>query len=139
MTDPVAAAVAALASDVPTTTLAGEHLYGGELPHAVAAGMPRRAILVVPSGGISLTAGSRAEVDSQRIDLFAFGATPLEANELCQVAARRLWLIEREVFAGTLIHWINRAGGFSQARDRDGQWPQCFRSFQVFYSTQAAA
>ena len=64
------------------------------------------------------------------------GELPEGIAAVRSTAARRLWSIERETHAGTLVHWVNRAGGFSQARDRDGQWPQSFQSFQVFYSLQ---
>lgn len=134
MSDPLGAMVAALLADAPTAAIAGTDVFGGELSPDVLARMPTSAILLVPSGGVSLTGGSSAEVDGQRLDLFAFAGTPGDANRLRATAARRLQMIEREVFAGTLIHWVNRAGGFALARDRDGQWPQAFQSFQVFYS-----
>lgn len=134
MRDPVAALVAALLADPDTSAIVGTDVYGGELPGDVVDRMPVPAIVIAPSGGVSLTGTSGVEADAQRVDLFALAATPAEANRLRAVAAKRLWAIEREVLAGTLIHWVNRAGGFAQARDRDGQWPQSFLSFQVFYS-----
>lgn len=134
MSDPVAALVAALLADPDTSAIAGTDIYGGELPGEVVDRMPTPVIVIAASGGVSLTGTSGAEADAQRIDLLAYGASPAEANLLRATAARRLWAVEREVFAGTLIHWVNRAGGFAQARDRDGQWPQSLLSFQVFYS-----
>lgn len=134
--DVIGALVAALADDAATTALVGDAIFGGELPEGVAAEMPKRAIVVAASGGPEFTGRGSAEVDAQRIDLFGYGATPEEANRVRSTAARRLWSIERETHAATLVHWVNRAGGFSQARDRDGQWPQSFQSFQVFYSLQ---
>lgn len=121
-----------VAVDAPTVDLVGQNIFGGELPPAFE--MPARAIVIAASGGPEFTSGGAAEVDAQRIDLFGYGATPEEADRVRRTAARRLWSIERETALGTLIHWVNRAGGFSQARDRDGQWPQSFQSFQVFYS-----
>lgn len=134
MNDPIGALVACLLAHQPAIDLVGEHVYGEELPDDIIAGMPRRAIVIASSGGPSLTGATKAEVDSQRIDLFGYGATPFEANEVRKVAAARLWSIERETFAGTFINWVNRAGGFSRARDRDGQWPQSFQSFQIFHA-----
>lgn len=135
--DPIGAAVAALAVDPDTVALAGADIFGGELAGDVLDRGPKRAIVIAPSGGVSMAGASKAEFDSQRIDLIAYGATPAEAQQLLAVAARCLWLIERQVFAGTLIHWVNRAGGFGRARDSDTQWPQAFQSFQILYSLKA--
>ena len=103
---------------------------GTALPYRPCVGIA----LIAPSGGVSLTGDSDAEIDTQRLDLLAYARTPAEANRLCATATRRLLMIRREAFAGTFIHWVKRAGGFSQARDRDGQWPMAFRSFQLLYS-----
>lgn len=138
MTDPIGALVAALLADPATTELAGNDIYGSELPAGVAERMPVNAIVIAPSGGVSLTGASKAEADTLRFDLFAYAATPREADQLRATAAQRLWSIERETIGGTLIHWVNRAGGFAQARDRDGQWPQSFQSFQIFYALKGA-
>ena len=134
MSDPVAAFVAALLADEDSAEQAGTDMFGGELPGEAVARMPGRMIVIAPSGGVSLTGDSDAEIDTQRLDLLAYAGTPAEANRLCATATRRLLMIRREAFAGTFIHWVKRAGGFSQARDRDGQWPMAFRSFQLLYS-----
>lgn len=134
MSDPIAALVALLTADADTAQLAGADIFGGELAGDILDRGPKSAIVVAPSGGPSMTGASKAEFDTQRIDLIAYGATPAEANRMLATASRRLWAIDREVAAGTLIHWANRAGGFGPARDTDTQWPQAFRSFQVLHS-----
>lgn len=113
---------------------AGEHVYGEELPGAVLDAMPDRVLLIEGSGGVSLTGASKVDADTQRIDLKAFARTKRDANQLLAWAERRLMSIERATIAGTLIHYANRAGGFAAARDRDGQWPMAFQSFQIFYA-----
>lgn len=132
--DPIGAMVAALLAHGPTQALAGADIFGCELPAEAAARMPAPMIVIAPSGGVSLTGSSKIEADTMRFDLLAYAGTPRDADQLRATAARRLWSIEREILAGTLIHWVNRAGGFAQARDREGQWPQSFQSFQIFYS-----
>lgn len=132
--DPIAALVAALAFDADTVALVGADIFGGELVGDILDRGPKAAIVITPTGGVSLTGASKAEFDAQRVDLIAYGATPAEANRVLATASSRLWQIEREIFASTLIHWVNRAGGFGRARDRDTHWPQAFRSFQILYS-----
>ena len=99
--------------------------------------MPRGAIVIATSGGSSLTGGSALEHDTQRIDLFAYGATPLEAEQLRGVAALAFRRARRAVWAGVLIHWVNPAGGATGARDRDAAWPRAFQSFQVLHALES--
>ena len=115
---------------------AGDLVFGGELPANETANMPRRAIIVQPSGGVSLAAGSFINHDTQRVDLFCYGKTPYEAEDLRRLARRALTSVRRRIVGGCLIHWAEPAGGFSAGRDRDAAWPVAFQSFQVFYALQ---
>lgn len=114
-------------------------VFGGELPREAVATMPADAIVVSPSGGTSLTGESFAQVDAQRIDVTAIAATPAAANALIRLAATALRNVQRRVAAGTLIHWVNSAGGFLAARDNEGQWPMASQSFQIFHSFEEIA
>lgn len=136
MADPIAAMIELLAADPDVAELAGARVFGAELPPGETEHMPRRAIVLRPSGGTSLTGGSYAEHDTQRMDLFAFGATLREAEQLRAAAALALRRTRRSVWAGVLIHWVRSAGGYSAGRDPDAGWPRVFQSFQVFHSLQ---
>ncbi|MDR6708170.1 hypothetical protein J2X73_002541 [Novosphingobium sp. 1748] len=137
--DPVAALVAALKADAGIAEQLGESVFGGELPMGEAASMPRKALVLKPSGGPSLTNGSNAAHDTQRIDVFAYGATPAEAAALmADVSLCLLWL-QRAVWAQTLIHWVNSAGGYMSGREPDTDWPRVFKSFQVFHALQSVS
>ncbi|MEP9402038.1 tail completion protein gp17 [Sphingomonas silueang] len=134
MSDPIGALVAALAADAVVAGLAGSDVYGGELPEDAVARMPIRTIVIQASGGSAYTSDSDANVDAQRVDLIAYAATAREADQLRAAGARVLRGIRRQTIGGTLIHWVNSAGGFSAGRDRDGTWPRSFQSFQIFYA-----
>ena len=138
--DILATVIALLNEHTAITALAGVDVYGAELPKEVVRRMPTRAIVVQPSGGPALTAGSYAKLDSQRFDIVAYAATPFEANELRRAAGRALCNVRRRVVtdgpSNVLIHWIEAAGGFFTARDQDGFWPNSFQSFQVFFASQ---
>jgi len=136
MADLMAALVALLKADASIAALVGARVFGGELPPAETRHMPRQAIVIQPSGGISLTAGSYAEHDTQRVDVFGYGRTPKEAAELVATAALALRRVQRGVWAGVLIHWARSAGGFSARRDPDAAWPRAFQSFQVFHALE---
>jgi hypothetical protein len=134
--DIVAALVALLIADASVAAIAGGRVFGDELPETENAAMPRAALVVVASGGPSLTGGSNAEHDTARVDLFGYGATQEEANRLIATAALSLRRIQRVVSAGTLIHWARPAGGATGARDAQLAWPRAFQSFQVFHALQ---
>ncbi|KPM23027.1 hypothetical protein AAJ72_08880 [Citromicrobium sp. RCC1885] len=111
----------------------GGRVFAGELPADETAAMPRGAIVLKSSGGVSLTAESENDHDTQRIDLFTFGATPREAGVLMRIAARGLRRLKRGIYGGVLIHWVNPAGGSAQGREPGTEWPRHFQSFQALH------
>ncbi|MCX9146619.1 hypothetical protein [Erythrobacter sp. WG] len=113
--------------------LTASRIFAGELPAAETASMPRKAIVIRGSGGISLTGESRLEHDTQRVDLFAFGETPREAARVMRAAALALRRLERSVHAGCLLHWVNAASGSLSGREPETEWPRQFQSFQVMH------
>lgn len=134
--DIISAVVALLKDDAGVAALAGADVHGVEMPADAVRRMPINAIVVQPSGGAPMTEESDVPLDAQRIDIMAYGATPQAANALRRAAAGALTRTKRRVVANVLIHWINKAGGFYAGRERDGQWPQSFQSFQILHSTQ---
>lgn len=135
MVDIIAAIVEVLKADAGVAALCGTRVFGGELPDAETPDMPRAALVIQPSGGVPFQAESYIEADAQRIDLIAYGETPRVADQLRSAGRQCLVSVRREVSAGVLIHWVQSAGGFTVGRDRDGQWPYAFQSFQVLYAT----
>jgi hypothetical protein len=139
MADPadlVAGLVALLLLDPGVQAQAAARVWGGEVPEAEAARMPRSALVVAPSGGISLTAGSFAEHDTARVDLFGYGATQCEASRVLAAGALAMRRINRAVSGNVLIHWAQPAGGGTGGRDPTLAWPRAFQSFQVFHALE---
>lgn len=134
MVDLVGAVVAFFAADAGVAGIAGARVFGGELPPAETAHMPRSALVVGLSGGPSLTGASYVQADTQRVDVFAYGATPREAALLLGAAATAFRELRRTVSAGVLLHWAQPAGGFSDGRDPSFAWPRAWQSFQVLHS-----
>jgi hypothetical protein len=134
--DPIAALVAILKADPGVAAKAGVRVYGGELPPNQAGARPSKSIVVAPSGGFSLTAGSYAAHDTARVDLFGYGATQAEANQVLAVAAIAMRRIMRKVAANVLVHWAMPAGGAISGRDPALAWPRAFQSFQVFLALE---
>jgi hypothetical protein len=139
LADIVTAIVELLKADADVAALCGGRVFGGELPPDEPQSMPRHAIVVQPSGGVPFQPAGRVKADSQRLDIIAYGPTVFEAVTLRQAVAPVLTLAVRVVSSGVLVHWVQSAGGFMTGRDRDGQWPYAFQSFQTLYSTDEAA
>lgn len=140
MADLLAALVALLKEDSAVAALVGSganaRVFAGELPAHQTAHMPRTAIVLALSGGPSLTGRSFVEHDTQRVDLFAYGATPRQAEQLRFAASAAMRRTRRGVWAGVLIHWVQSAGGVTSGRDPALAWPRVFQSFQVFHSLE---
>ncbi|RVK13440.1 tail completion protein gp17 [Sinorhizobium meliloti] len=134
--DIIKAITEVLKTDGNVAPLAEGRVFGGELPEGEAQFMPRNVVVIQPSGGVSLAAGSFLNHDTQRIDLFSYGATPFEAEALRRLCRRALVNVRRRVVSNCLIHWIEPAGGFFAARDPDAAWPRAFQSYQVFYALE---
>jgi len=115
------------------TALTGTRIFGGELPAAETAAMPRHAIVVRASGGSSLTGESTNQHDTQRLDVFAFGPTPREAARVMRAAAYHLRGLTRSVHGGVLLHWAVPASGSLAGREPETEWPRQFQSFQVMH------
>ncbi|QXN67997.1 tail protein [Microcystis phage Mwe-Yong1] len=139
MADIVTAIVDILKADAGVALLCGARVFGGELPAAEAKAMPRYAIVVQPSGGVPFAPGSRVDLEQQRFDVVAYGGTIFEASALRAAAARCLQAVQRQISAGVLVHWVQSAGGMLAGRDRDGQWPYAFQSFQSLFATDEVA
>lgn len=132
--DIIGAVVALLRADANVAGMTGARVYGGELPKGDAKHPPVASVVVQPSGGVSIASGSTVEHDTQRFDLFAYGATSAEADSLRRKCRRALTNCRRQVVAGVLIHWIEQAGGFESGRDRDTKAPVAFQSFQIYHA-----
>ena len=128
-----------LQADIPLATLVGTRVFGHELPRAEAENMPRKAVVLQPSGGAILMAGSYVQHTSQRFDVFSYGETVFESERVRRAVFDALKPLQRVVSSGVLIHWVDPAGGFANLRDPDARWPINFQSFQAFYAEEVAA
>lgn len=137
--DPILAVMALLAADTDVAALVSGRVYGMELPEADDVSMPRYALVVTLAGGNLLTGGTWSEYGDPRFDVFAYGATRLEANQLYRAAHVALKAMTRVKHASVLLHWARPAGGPIPLRDPDTTWPYVLSTWQVLLSEVAAA
>jgi len=136
--DVVSALVAYLAADAGVAALVGARVFGIELPAAEAAAMPRKALLLRESGGVSPVDAGYTELAGQRLDVFAYGETPYEARRVGRAAYGVLKQLRRATVdvggTATLVHSVSEAGGALTLRDTEAGWAARFQSFQALYS-----
>ncbi|AEQ50751.1 hypothetical protein [Pelagibacterium halotolerans] len=137
MGDIVQAIIEILKADATVASLAGDRVFGDGLPAAETAHMPRAAIVVRASGGISVAAGTNSRHDTQRVDVLYYGKTRFLASELQRIGRNGLGDVRRKIVSGCLIHWIEAAGGLSTGLDPEGKWPISFQSYQAFFAEHA--
>lgn len=131
-------ALVAYLKDIPAVaTLTSSRIFGGELPGGETASMPRAAIVIKASGGVSQTGASYVETDTQRVDVFAFGPTPHEAARVARAAGLALRRLDRSVHGGVLLHSASAASGSFSTREPVVEWPRHFQSFQVLHGLVA--
>lgn len=136
MSDIITAIVSILKAAPAVADLCADRVYGDELPQAEALAMPRSALVVRASGGVAFQPGSGLNAQAQRVDLVAYGASPFEADLLRRGGYRCLTGVVRLHQGDVLIHSVQSAGGSLTGRDRDGNWPYAFQSFQALFSSE---
>ena len=136
--DIIGALVAFLKADGAVAALVGTRVFGAELPGSEAASMPRKCVVLTPSGGPNRASGSYIEHVEQRIDAFSYGETIFEAESVRDAVADAFMKQRRAVTGTTLIHSVESAGGWASQRESDLSWPRAFQSFQAFYALAAA-
>lgn len=137
--DVVKGLIAFLKADTDVAAQVGARVFGIRLPASEAGSMPRKAVVLTPSGGASLTAGSYVEHDTQRFDAFCYGKTEFEAEAVRLTVDLALRRLRRATSENVLIHWVQSAGGYAPRLDPDADWPIVFQSFQAFHALNQTA
>jgi hypothetical protein len=125
-----------LRHDAGVYALTGSRVYPAELPASEASTMPRYAIVLVPAGGMS--EASNVPLQSPRVDLFCYAATPKQARMLYYESARALKALARDVHALTLLHTAVQSAGPLVGRTPE-TWPMCWASWIIKASTEDAS
>lgn len=137
--DPLAALIAYLKADADVTAAVGTRVFGGELPPGETKSMPRKAIVIRPSGGPQTFGGGYQQYGELRLDFFAYGETPLEAFNVWRALHPALKQMRRNRQSTTLLHWAQPSGSPIALRDPDTDWSYNFSSWVVLAAEVAAA
>jgi hypothetical protein len=135
ITDPMAALIRFLKADADTAAMAGTKVYGGELPDAQVQGMGQACIVLRKTGGSLMPiSASYVEVSDVRVDAYAYGSTPLQADRLYRCLAGALKQMRSNNQGRTRLYWARPAGGPISLREQDTEWPLTLSTWQVMWS-----
>jgi len=139
--DVLAGIVSHLKAQSAVSAQVGILVFGLEVPLTYVPTMPRKLIVVRPSGGAGLGDTSTVDMLEQRFDIFNYGATGGEANAVHQASHAALKAIDRSVVTVStvkmLIHSAVRSSGGIFLRDPDGDWPLWLEVWSVSASETA--
>lgn len=134
ITDPLAAVIRYLKLDADTTAMTTS-IFGGELPDAQVKGMGQACVVLRKTGGGLLPiSGSYVQVSDVRVDAYAYGSTPLQADRLYRCVAGALKQMRSNTQGRTRLMWAKPAGGPLSLREQDTEWPLVLSTWQVFWS-----
>lgn len=125
----MADSAAALREVLLAADVAGGRVDAGSLHSAD--GMPTDTVLLRAAGGGVLAAGWMPTVDA-RVDVRSYAATDWEATQLDRQVARLLNGLRHEHTGHGRILWCRFAGGPTQAREPDTDWPLVLSTWQVY-------
>ena len=134
--NPITAIVAFLKADTDVATEVGTRVFGAELPEDETVLMPRKCLVIAGSGGPA-TGLSRLSINTIRIDIKGYGPTPELAWGPYLAAHNALKQLVPTKQDTALLYDAHVAGGPSQLRDSDLEWPLVFGSFEVRHSELA--
>jgi len=128
MVDYVKALIDYLKADASVSALVGTRVYGGELPVDEIDNQPRKAIVIVLSGGES--ENDYRGVARPSVDIYCYGENYYEAGEVDRAVYDALKSIDRESVGTVLIHSVVVSGGAIQLRDDLG-WAIMWRGYTL--------
>lgn len=134
--DPMKAIRAAALADVEVAAQVGARVYVPELPRADAAAMPRKALVLSPSGGAGNT--SPAPIGDTRFDAKCYGATHLEAAAVYYAFREFARELAQSRVGGALVYALSIETGPIQTREPEVDWPMVLGVFMVTASELAA-
>ena len=128
--DPIADLRTLLLADPGVAALAGESVYGGELPEAQATVAPAVAVVIRPAGGIGRLKLMKTRMI--RVDTICYAATLKDSWTLHLAVREALETLGRPTGC---VKSVEMAAEAANARDSAKQWPTCYASYSVLTTT----
>lgn len=136
MTEVLEALIAHLLTVSAVTDLTSTRIFGGELPEAEVASMPRKVLVLRLAGGIEQMRSARTT--RVRVDVFSYGEGYYQAGRVDRAVADALMDLRRVKAADTLLHAAGYGGPF-QLKEPGHGWRYVARTAIVAYDERTAA
>jgi hypothetical protein len=137
--DALEALIVYLKADADVAAQVSARVFGSELPRDEVSSMPRKAVVVRRSGGGGFGDASYLAVGNPRFDVFNYGATPAEANEVQRATYAAMKSLARSVSNSTLLHDATLAGGAADLRLSTTDWPVSVEAWRILVSEIAVS
>lgn len=127
-----------LLADSSVVALVGARVYGEELPRNLrqSESTPDASLVVKISGGIDL--GGYNPLARPRIDLLAYGPTPIACRAVLFTAHAVLKYVKNAISAGVNIYSASPLSLPNGFREPNTEWPIATSSWELFVSEVAA-
>lgn len=130
--DPLAAVINYLQADHDVEALVSDRVFGVELPAEENESMPRKCVVLTPSGGMPRVGGSSfLSVTGLRVDVKSYAETPYEAAEVHWAVHHALKNLDRQVQLSSLLHNAIQESGPFTMRDSDTEWPMVLSVWNI--------
>lgn len=146
MSDVVEAVCAYLETFTTIKAAVSGAVFGHELPRVAVTEpaafkpeeMPRAAIVVIFGGGGHLSGKDRLPRYDSIIDIYAYGSTRLEANDIAQEALEAMRELTETELESIRLFWARIAGGPTPGIDKqETDWPFALVTCQVMHGVGA--
>jgi len=128
MVDYVKGLIDYLNLDSDISTLVSGRIYGGDLPKSEIESQPRKAILIVLSGGVEDNTYRR--VARPNVDIYCYGENYYEAGTVDRAVYEVLKDVDRVSVGDVFFHSVIVAGGAIQLKDDLG-WAIMWRGYTL--------
>jgi len=128
--------VALMLATPAVTAQVAQRVWAPELPDGQAASMPRKCIVLAPSGGAGLGADDYSDLSEPRFDIKCYGATWVEAQAVYREVYDLLKHVDGAVAAKGMIHTCAVESLGMMMRDAEGRWPMVLSVWRARVSEQ---
>lgn len=125
-----------LLSDAGVAAEVSDRVFIDDLPESENESMPRKCVILRSAGGPDLR--SYTDLQRQRFDVMAFGATRFEAGEVDAAVVYALHWMRRNVKEEAVLHSAVLSGGSTTFKAAQTGWPIKMRTVLVSGSMNAA-
>lgn len=120
-----------LASVAGVNSAVSGRIYRPQLDTDAVPSMPEACLVIRHAGGYQMFGGAQVPIGDPRLDIFCYGSTWLEAEQVSDQVVAALRALAHFTFQGTRLYWARIGAGPMPYEDSETNWPALMVSAQV--------